>query len=121
MIGMTPRDSSRRIGLARSLSKLGFCSRSKGFELILAGRVCLNGGVCRNPEAPVHSEHDRIEVDGQRLAGQAKVYVMLNKPRGVVTTASDEKGRETVYAYLDKSLPWIAPVGRLDKASEGLL
>jgi len=46
---------------------------------------------------------------------------MLNKPRGVVTTASDEKGRETVYAYLDKSLPWIAPVGRLDKASEGLL
>jgi len=46
---------------------------------------------------------------------------MLNKPRGVVTTASDEKGRETVYAYLDNGLPWVAPVGRLDKASEGLL
>ena len=46
---------------------------------------------------------------------------MLNKPRGAVTTASDEKGRETVYAYLDESMPWLAPVGRLDKASEGLL
>jgi 23S rRNA pseudouridine2605 synthase len=46
---------------------------------------------------------------------------MLNKPRGVVTTASDEKGRETVYAYVGEDLPWVAPVGRLDKASEGLL
>jgi len=46
---------------------------------------------------------------------------MLNKPGGVVSTASDEKGRETVYAYLPKNLPWIAPVGRLDRASEGLL
>ena len=46
---------------------------------------------------------------------------MLNKPRGAVTTASDEKGRQTVYAFLDSALPWVAPVGRLDKASEGLL
>ena len=46
---------------------------------------------------------------------------MLNKPRGIVTTASDEKGRQTVYAFLDSALPWVAPVGRLDKASEGLL
>lgn len=46
---------------------------------------------------------------------------MLNKPRGVVTTASDEKGRKTVYASLDENLPWLGPVGRLDKASEGLL
>jgi 23S rRNA pseudouridine2605 synthase len=60
-------------------------------------------------------------VDGHDLAAQARVYLMLNKPRGVVTTASDEKGRETVYAYLDEGLPWVAPVGRLDKASEGLL
>lgn len=46
---------------------------------------------------------------------------MLNKPRGIVTTASDEKGRETVYANISAELPWVAPVGRLDKASEGLL
>jgi 23S rRNA pseudouridine2605 synthase len=69
----------------------------------------------------VRSERDRIEVDGQELTAQAKVYLMLNKPRGVVTTASDEKGRETVYGHLDEELPWVAPVGRLDKASEGLL
>jgi 23S rRNA pseudouridine2605 synthase len=113
--------SSRRIGLARVLSKLGYCSRSKAFDLIRAGRVSLNGATRRNPEAPVRPECDRVEVDGQELAANAKVYLMLNKPRGVVTTASDEKGRETVYAYLDDGGPWVAPVGRLDKASEGLL
>ncbi|HXR16172.1 MAG TPA: pseudouridine synthase [Terriglobales bacterium] len=107
--------------MARSLSKLGYCSRSKASDLIRAGRVALNGRICRNPEAPVRSEHDQIEVDGQELTAQAKVYLMLNKPRGVVTTASDEKGRETVYWYLDEGLPWVAPVGRLDKPSEGLL
>jgi 23S rRNA pseudouridine2605 synthase len=64
---------------------------------------------------------DRIEIDGQPLAGGSKIYLALNKPRGVVTTAADEKGRETVYAYLPQGLPWIAPIGRLDKASEGLL
>ena len=60
-------------------------------------------------------------MDGEELASHAKLYLMLNKRRGVVTTASDEKGRETVYACLDEHLPWVAPVGRLDKASEGLL
>jgi 23S rRNA pseudouridine2605 synthase len=114
-------DSSRRIGLARALSKLGYCSRSNAFALIRAGRIALNGEICRDPEAPVRLERDRIEVDGENLAAPAKLYLMLNKPRGVVTTASDEKGRETVYAYLDEKLPWVAPVGRLDKASEGLL
>ena len=118
---MPPKDSSRRIGLARALSKLGYCSRSQASDLIRAGRVSLNGRTCRDPETRVRSARDRIEVDGQELAAHAKVYLMLNKPRGVVTTASDEKGRETVYSCLDQGFPWIAPVGRLDKASEGLL
>src|SRR5580693_2511134 len=118
---MNRAESSRRIGLARALSKRGYCSRSKAFDLIRAGRVTLNDGICRDPEAPVHSDHDRIKVDGEELAAQPKLYLMLNKPRGVVTTASDEKGRETVYACLDEHFPWVAPVGRLDKASEGLL
>jgi len=88
------------------------------------GRVCLNGSVRRDPETPVRLERDRIVVDGYVVDPQNKIYLMMNKPRGVVTTASDEKGRETVYAALRKtndSLPWVAPVGRLDKASEGLL
>jgi 23S rRNA pseudouridine2605 synthase len=118
---VTQAASSRRVGLARAISKFGYCSRSRACDLIRAGRVALNGGICRNPEAPVRVERDRIEVDGEEAAAHAKVYFMLNKPRGAVTTASDEKGRETVYAYLDESTPWLIPVGRLDKASEGLL
>jgi 23S rRNA pseudouridine2605 synthase len=109
------------VGLARALSKLGYCSRSEAFDLIRAGRVRLNGATLREPEAPVRLERDRIEVDSQRMAIAAKIYLMLNKPRGTVTTASDEKDRKTVYAFLDSALPWVAPVGRLDKASEGLL
>ena len=112
----------RRVGLARALSKLGYCSRSQAASLIRAGRVTLNGGVRRDAEAPVRLEHDRIIVDGQEIRASGSVYLMMNKPRGLVTTASDEKGRDTIYSILSGApLPWVAPVGRLDKASEGLL
>ena len=109
------------MGLARALSKLGYCSRAQAAELIRAGKVRVNGEVRRDPETPVHIAKDRIEVDGQQLKAAAKIYLVLNKPRGIVTTASDEKGRDTVYSLLGEDLPWVAPVGRLDKASEGLL
>jgi 23S rRNA pseudouridine2605 synthase len=123
---VTSQEPSRRVGLARALSKLGYCSRSDAFGLIRAGRVRLNGAIRREPEVPVRLEKDRLEVDGRLVATAAKVYLMLNKPRGTVTTASDEKGRQTVYAFLGPEFvkgdqTWIAPVGRLDKASEGLL
>jgi 23S rRNA pseudouridine2605 synthase len=111
----------RKIGLARALSKLGYCSRSQAAELIRAGRVRLNQGVRRDPETPVRLERDRVVVDGKAIEAPSKIYLMMNKPRGLITTASDEQGRETVYSLLDDSLPWVAPVGRLDKASEGLL
>jgi 23S rRNA pseudouridine2605 synthase len=111
----------RKIGLARALSKLGYCSRSKAFELIRNGRVRLNANITRNPESPVHIGRDRIAVDEAFVQASEPIYLMMNKPRGVVTTASDEKGRETVYEFLDQDLPWVGPVGRLDKASEGLL
>jgi 23S rRNA pseudouridine2605 synthase len=112
---------NRRVGLARALSKLGYCSRSQAAELILAGRVSLNGKTRLHPETPVSVEDDQISVDGKAVQPQKKIYLMLNKPGGVVTTASDEKGRKTVYALLSGVLPWVAPVGRLDKTSEGLL
>ena len=111
----------KKVGLARALSKLGYCSRSRAEMLIAAGRVKWNGVVRRDPESLVHLGKDRIEIDGQPIASGSKIYLALNKPRGVVTTAADEKGRETVYSYLPENLPWLAPVGRLDKASEGLL
>ncbi len=111
----------RRIGLARALSKQGLCSRSVATAWILAGRVRLNGKVVRNPEAPTTTE-SRIEVDEQLIDSALPVYLMLNKPRGLVTTAHDERDRGTVYECLNGSaLPWVAPVGRLDQASEGLL
>ncbi len=117
----TTGSAERQVGLARALSKLGYCSRSQASVLIQAGQVKLNGRVRRDPETPVHISSDKIEVGEQPVREQEFVYLLLNKPRGVVTTASDEKGRETVYSLLNKDLPWVAPVGRLDKASEGLL
>ena len=119
-----PQKEGRKVGLSRALSKLGYCSRSQAAELIGAGRVRLNGKVRRDPETPVRLERDRIAVDGQGITPQKKVYLIMNKPRGLVTTASDEKGRQTVYSAFEtagESLAWVAPVGRLDKASEGLL
>jgi 23S rRNA pseudouridine2605 synthase len=83
--------------------------------------VKLNGRVRRDPETPVDLSADKITVSDSPVGARKFVYLVLNKPRGVVTTASDEKGRATVYDYLDKDLSWVAPVGRLDKASEGLL
>jgi 23S rRNA pseudouridine2605 synthase len=83
--------------------------------------VRLNGVGPRNPESPARMGKDRIEVDGRLISASAKTYLMLNKPRGVITTASDEKGRETIYKFLGADSGWVAPVGRLDKASEGLL
>jgi 23S rRNA pseudouridine2605 synthase len=95
--------------------------------------VSLNGRIRRDPETPTSGERDQIAVDGKLVEPREKAYLMMNKPRGIVTTASDEEGRETVYDVLHKagskgrrvgaedSLSWVAPVGRLDKASEGLL
>ncbi|MGC1088798.1 MAG: pseudouridine synthase [Candidatus Acidiferrum sp.] len=115
------RAPTNRPGLARALSKLGYCSRSQAVELIRAGKVRVNGALRRDPESPVHIGKDRIEIDNKPLAAAAQIYLAMNKPRGVVTTASDEKGRDTVYSLLSPDTPWVAPVGRLDKASEGLL
>ncbi len=103
------------------LSKRGACSRAEAARWILAGRVAVAGRVVRDPEHPVAATAD-ISVDGILLGTPAHAYVMLNKPRGLVTTRSDERGRDTVYRCFEGAdLPWLAPVGRLDKASEGLL
>jgi 23S rRNA pseudouridine2605 synthase len=110
-----------KVGLARAISKLGYCSRSKAGALIRAGRVKLNGARVKNPESPVRMGVDRIELEGRRIEAAKKIYLMVNKPRGLVTTAEDEHGRDTVYSLLPQDVPWIAPVGRLDKASEGLI
>jgi 23S rRNA pseudouridine2605 synthase len=104
------------------ISKLGLASRTQAAQWITQGRVSVNGRVERDVERPTDATHDRIAIDGADVVARERIYLMLNKPRGVVTTAADEQGRDTVYAlFADAKLPWIAPVGRLDKASEGLL
>ena len=116
-------------GVARVISKRGYCSRSQAEKLVREGHVTLRGKPVRDPESPTY-ENDEILVDGNKIESNAKVYFAMNKPRGIVTTASDEKGRKTVmdlfreeYAKMfpGKPMPHIAPVGRLDAASEGLL
>jgi len=117
-----PSAAAPRHGLARVLSKLGVCSRSQAEAAIRDGRVMVNGRIERNPERPSDAARDRITLDGQPVASAAKRYIAINKPRGVVVSAADERGRDTIYALLSEAgLPWIGPVGRLDKASEGLL
>jgi 23S rRNA pseudouridine2605 synthase len=116
-----------RHGLARVLSKQGLCSRTEAARWIAAGRVAVDGRVVRDPEFPIQRGRQRIVVDGRDIDQAARLYLMLNKPRGLITTARDERGRDTVYRCFDGAqwqgapLPWLAPVGRLDQASEGLL
>ena len=116
-------------GVARVISKRGFCSRSQAENLVREGHVSLRGKIVRDPDTPAR-ENDEICVDGKPVKASEFVYFMMNKPRGYVTTASDEKGRRTVmdlfreqYAKMfpGKPVPHISPVGRLDSASEGLL
>jgi 23S rRNA pseudouridine2605 synthase len=111
-----------RFGLARVLSKLGVCSRSQAEKAVREGRVSVDGRVVLDPERPADADRQRICLDGEAVAAAKRIYIALNKPRGIVVSAADERGRDTVYELLaNAGLPWLGPVGRLDKASEGLL
>jgi len=111
-----------RFGVARVISKRGLASRSQACEWVRQGRVSVNGAPVHDPEFPVRADADEIRIEGLDATPRQRVVLMLNKPRGLVTTTRDERGRQTVYRCLEGAgLPWLAPVGRLDKASEGLL
>src|SRR5688500_6808008 len=103
--------------LARVISKLGIASRTQAARWIAEGRVSVDGRIERDPERPTDASRERIELDGEILAARRFQYLAMNKPRGYVTTTSDERGRDTVYALLaEDGLPWLAPVGRHDKS-----
>ncbi|MFK2905134.1 rRNA pseudouridine synthase [Dyella ginsengisoli] len=118
----TSRTTTPRHGLARVLSKLGVCSRSQAEQAVRAGRVSVDGRRVLDPERPTDPAREVLQLDGATVGAAGRVYVAVNKPRGIVVSAADERGRDTVYDLLkDAGLPWLGPVGRLDRASEGLL
>jgi len=108
--------------LQKILAAAGIASRRKSEELILAGRVSVNGVVVRELGSKADSACDQITVDGKPLAAPERhLYFLLHKPKGYVTTVSDPEGRPTVMDLLGKLPERVYPVGRLDYASEGLL
>ena len=117
----TSRKILRNVSLARALSKLGHCSRTEADSLIRNGDVAVNGAVVKVPSFRCSLSHDKITVKEKPLAPKTLLYIMMNKPVGVVTTKSDERGRETVYDVLGDIGKWVFPVGRLDKDTSGLL
>lgn len=113
--------AGRRVQLHRALSKLGLASRAVAWQHIRAGEVCVDGRVVADPLTWVDLDRQRVHWVGREAGPPAAVVLALHKPRGVVTTRSDERGRRTVYDLLPAGLPWLFPAGRLDADSEGLL
>lgn len=111
----------RKKTLDRALSRLGACSRSQARAWIEAGRVRVDGVVELDPKRWVDPDLQRLEVDGKAIEARAPIYLALHKPKGVITSRGDPQGRRTVYELLGESSQWVAPVGRLDRDSSGLL
>lgn len=113
---------SEPIRLQKIIAQAGIVSRRKAEELILEGRVQINGQTVTELGTKADPETDHIRVDGKLLHGaQQQRYLMLNKPRGFVTTVSDPEGRPTVMQFVERAGVRVFPVGRLDYLSEGLL
>lgn len=107
--------------LQKILSARGVASRRRAEEMIAAGRVTCNGVVCSLGDS-ADDQIDEILLDGEPLPSEGKhVYILLNKPRGYITTLSDEKGRKNVAQLVSNCGQRVYPVGRLDMDSEGLL
>ena len=122
-MGKTPKHFSTRPPktLERVFSKAGVGSRTEARSWIGAGRVRVNGQVIQNPEHWVALDRDRITLDGKPVRAADKTYLLLYKPKGYLTTYRDPAGRPTVYDLLQDAGTWLAPVGRLDRDTSGLL
>lgn len=107
--------------LERVLSKAGLGSRTEARRWIAAGRVKVNGRIVRDPDAWVDLERDRVAFDGTPLEKRKRVYLLLYKPKGYLTTYRDPQGRPTVYDLLPDRDRYLFPVGRLDLDTSGLL
>lgn len=107
--------------LDRVLSKAGAGSRTEARRWIGAGRVAVNGKVIQTPDLWVDLERDQVTLDGHPLKAARRIYLLLYKPKGYLTTYKDPQGRPTVYDLLQDLREWVFPVGRLDRDTSGLL
>jgi 23S rRNA pseudouridine2605 synthase len=107
--------------LERVLSKAGLGSRSEARSWIGARRVRVNGKIVENPDQWVDLQRDRVTLDGKPVRARERIYILLYKPAGYVTTRKDPEGRPTVYDLIRDAGAWVSPVGRLDLETSGLL
>ncbi len=111
----------KRLTVDRLLSKLGIASRGTSQEWVRAGRVRINGRVVRDPATWVLWPKDSVSIDDQPIQDSVKRFFLFHKPKGVITTHSDEQGRKTIFDVLPVDLVYMHAVGRLDQATSGLL
>lgn len=112
---------SKRLTVDRLLSKLGISSRGMSQEWVRAGRVRINGRVVRDPATWVLWPKDAVSIDDQPIQDSTKRFFLFHKPKGVITTHSDDKGRKTIFDVLPAELGYLHAVGRLDQATSGVL
>jgi 23S rRNA pseudouridine2605 synthase len=107
--------------LERVLSKAGLGSRTEARKWIAAGRVKVNGKLIQTPDHWVDLVRDKVTLDNQAVKQADKIYLLLYKPTGYITTFKDPEGRPTVYDLIEDAGRWVVPVGRLDQDTSGLL
>ena len=109
------------VRLQRYLAQAGVAARRKAEELIVAGRVTVDGKVVTQLGTKIDPERASVQVDGEAVVAQDHFYIVFNKPKGCITAVTDDRGRLTVMDYLPNLPVNVAPVGRLDYYSEGVL
>ncbi len=114
---------NKEIRLNQFVARAGYCSRRKADDWIQAGRIAVDGIICKQVGVKVDPQKQRVTVDGKAIEKPALLYIAINKPRGVVTTKMDPQGRKTVMDLLPREFDeaGVFPIGRLDRDSEGLL
>jgi len=109
------------IRLQKFLADAGIASRRASEEIICAGRVAVNGTIVSKLGTRIDGDHDKVELDGKLVRVRRKMYAALHKPKGVVCSRQDERGRPTIYDLLPREWSHLHSVGRLDYATEGLI
>ena len=117
----SPNEEQSLIRLQKFLSEAGVCSRRAAEQLIIEGRVAVNGRRITTLGTKVSPLEDRVTVDSAEVKARRKLYIALYKPRDVVCTRKDPQGRPTVLDFLPPEMQHVYPVGRLDYDSEGLI